>query len=115
MLSGAGFGSLDELMGESVARWKLWRAEHCEPADTDGYVAAVGELIEPLLPTSDAALQHLAVDPRIWTHDHGTGEDTVRGSVQAALTSLILECLDTLAEAEVSQRAPELSRSRDGA
>lgn len=89
-------GLLDELLSESAARWRLWLAEHPERPDADGYVDEVGELIEALLPTSDAALQHLAVDPRVWTHSHGNDEHTVRGSVQAALTSLIVDHFDSL-------------------
>ena len=110
MSGGGAFGSLDELLHESVARWARWRAEHSEPVDSDEYVAALGELIEALLPTSAATLQRLAVDPRIWTHDHGTGENTVLGSVQAALTSLIVDHLDTSTEAAARQHHPELTR-----
>ena len=93
---------LDELLSESAARWELWRAEHSEPPDHDEYVAGVGELIEALLPVSDATLQRLAVAPRVWTHDHQSDESTVRGSVQAALTSLIVDHLDALGRATVS-------------
>jgi len=92
---------LDELLSESAARWQRWRAEHPEPTDADGYVAVVGELIETLLPTSDVILQHLATDPRVWTHSHGNDERTVRGSVQAALTSLIVDHFDTLGRPNV--------------
>ena len=91
-------GLLDQLLSESAARWDLWRALHTEPTDTDEYVAVVGELIETLLPASDATLQHLAVDPRVWTYRHGNDEHTVRGSVQAALTSLIVDHLETSGE-----------------
>ena len=110
MSRGDAFGSIDELLHESVAQWARWRAEHPEPADADECVAAVGELIEALLPASDATLQRLAVDPRIWTCDHGTDESTVLGSVRAALTSLIVDHLDTLAEAAPCRDDPELTR-----
>lgn len=96
-----------ELLRESVVRWTLCRAEHSEPADTDQYLAAVGEMIEALLPTGDADLRRLTVDPSIWTHDHGDSESTVRGSVQAALTSLILEHLDALGGGDARQRGPQ--------
>lgn len=99
----ASFKLLDGLLSESVVRWELWRAEHPQPIDTDRNVAVMGELIETLLPTSDATLQHLAVDPRVWTHPHGSDEGTVRGSVHAALTSLIVDHLDTLAYANISR------------
>lgn len=97
--SGGGeFETLDQLLRESVAPWTRWRAEHSEPlADSDEYVAVVGELVETLLPVSDETLHGLAVDPRIWTHDHVVDEHTVRESVQAALRSLMLEHLSALA------------------
>ena len=98
---GAASESLDELLSESAVRWQLWCAEHSEPTDADGYVAAVGDLIETLLPASDVTLQQLAFDPRVWTHTHGTDEVTVRGSVQAALTSLIVDHLDQFNRANV--------------
>ena len=98
---GGAFESLDELLSESAARLQLWCAEHSEPTDADGYVAAVGDLIETLLPASDVTLQQLAFDPRVWTHTQGNDENTVRGSVQAALTSLIVDHLDTLSRARV--------------
>jgi hypothetical protein len=88
---------LDQLLSTSAARWTLWCAEHPEPADPDGYVDAAGELIETLLPASEATLQFLAIEPRVWTHSHGSDEGTVRGGVLAALTSLIADHLDTLA------------------
>ncbi len=94
--SGDASESLDELLRESAARWTLWQARHPDPGDSDEHTTAIGDLIEELLPRSDATLKRLAVDERVWTHDHGTGENTVRGSVQAALTSLIADHLDTL-------------------
>jgi hypothetical protein len=88
---------LDDLLTESMARWDLWHALHSEPTDADRYVDVVGALIETLLPTSDSTLQHLAADPRVWAHSYGDDDNSVRGSVQAALTSLIVDHLEASA------------------
>ena len=108
--SGDASESLDELLRESAARWTLWQARHPDPDDSDEYTSAIGDLIEDLLPKSDATLKRLAFDERIWTHDYGTGENTVLGSVQAALTSLIVDHLDTSTQAAARQHHPELTR-----
>lgn len=65
MSKGDAFQSVDGLLREIEARWPCWRAQNSEPADSDEYTAAIGELIEDVLPAIDATLQRLAVDPRI--------------------------------------------------
>lgn len=99
--------SLDGLLRESAARWTLWHAQHPDSVDSDEQTEAVGDLIELLLPRRDATLMRLAVHERVWTHRHGAGEDTVRGSVRAALTSLIADHLETLGAADAPQRGHE--------
>ena len=108
--SGDASESLDELLRESAARWTLWQARHPDPDDSDEYTSAIGDLIEDLLPKSDATLKRLAFDERIWTHDYGTGENTVLGSVQAAIASLIVDHLGTFAGAEPRRRGRESPR-----
>ena len=108
--SGDASESLDELLRESAARWTLWQARHPDPDDSDEYTSAIGDLIEDLLPKSDATLKRLAFDERIWTHDYGTGENTVLGSVQAAIASLIVDHLGTSAGAEPRGRGRESPR-----
>lgn len=85
---------LDDLLRESAARWQLWRELHSQPTDADEYVDVVGALVETLLPRSDSTLQDLAVDPRVWAYSYGDDEDSVRESVRAALTSLIVDHLE---------------------
>ena len=108
--SGDASESLDELLRQSAARWTLWQAQHPDPSNGDGHTAAIGDLIEQLLRRSEATLMRLAVDERVWTHDHGTGANTVLASVHAALTSIIADHLDTLAGGEARGRSPESAR-----
>ena len=56
----------------------------------------IGDLINECLPRSDTALKRLATDDRVWRHSHGTSEGSVADSVQATLTSLIIDHLNTL-------------------
>ena len=80
----------------SGTRWLLWRAQHPDLGEGDDYVESIGDLISELLPTSDTTLKRLATDDRVWRHSHGTSEGSVAESVQATLTSLIIDHLDTL-------------------